>query len=198
VLLCFCVGAVALAEEYSAEMVSRAKGMTVTSKMYSAGNKWRTETRQGGRNMVSILRLDKKLMWSLMPEQKMYMEMKLSEERTVGMTEKMPGEVQRKFLGREKVNGIDCDKYEVTYTLKETGKRETIYQWVSRDKMPIKTAAKDGSWSTEIKSFKKGRQPANLFEIPAGYKKQVVPAMMPGKGKLPVDYQKMLKMMKNR
>jgi hypothetical protein len=67
-----------------------------------------------------------------------------------------------------------CDKYQITQDV--GGRKTVIYQWISKDYLfPIKSAAADGSWSTEFKNFKPGKQPASLFELPAGYKKFKVP-----------------------
>ena len=198
---CALIGTV-LALEYSAEIVTRTKGMTMTSKMYFSGDKIRSESEQAGRKMISIIRMDKKVSWSLMPVQKMYMEMAMPDDKMMmGMTEKAPGQVERKKIGREKVNGVDCDKYLVTSIDKTTGKKSSVYMWLSGDNIPMRTAAIDGSFVSEIKNFSKGPQPASLFEVPAGYKKQVMPAipkgmpMMKG-GKIPADYMKMMKQFK--
>lgn len=183
-----------LAMEFSAEMVSKMKGTSVASKIYFSGKKWRSEMDTKGHKSISIVRMDKKIMWNIMPQQKMYMEMKIPEQQKASMSKDVPGQIKREKMGRERINGIDCEKYKITYKDTETGKTGSLYQWLSKDDLPIKTEAADGSWSTEMKNLKKGKQPSSLFEIPAGYKKYVMPAM-PQKGKIPVDYMKMMKEM---
>jgi len=196
---CALIGSV-LALEYSAEIVTKTKGMTMNSKMYFSGDKIRSESEQAGRKMISIIRLDKKVSWSLMPAQKMYMEMAMPDDKMMmGMTEKAPGEVEKKKIGREKVNGVDCDKYIVTSINKATGRKNSVYMWLSGDNIPMRTAALDGSFVSEIKNFNKGSQPGSLFEVPAGYTKRTMPMlpkgmMVPGKGK--IDYMKMMKQFK--
>jgi hypothetical protein len=185
-----------LAMEFSADMVSNSQGRSVASKMFFSGDKVRNEMMVSGQQSISIVRMDKKIMWNLMPQQKMYMELKIPQENELGVGKKVKGEVKREKLGREKVNGIDCEKYLITYRSESTGENTKIYQWVSRDQFPIKTAAVDGSWSNEIKNLKKGTQPVNLFEIPAGYKKYAMPMMLQ-KGKMPADYLKMMKQLPN-
>ena len=127
--------------------------------------------------MISIIRADKKIVWNLMPGRKTYMEMKLGAKEMQGMTQKMPGGIERKKVGKEKVSGILCDKYKITFKTTERAKPSTLYQWLSSDKIPVKSAAADGSWYTQLKNIKKGKQPASLFELPAGYKKFVMPKM---------------------
>jgi hypothetical protein len=202
----FAFSGAALAADFSADVVTRAKGETFQSKMYFSKDKIRTEAENRGMKSISIVRLDKKVIWVIMPDQKMYMEMPLKEQETRGMTEKVAGETSRKKIGRETVNGIACDKYEVTHLNKSTGKQATIFQWLSDDKVPVKSAAVDGAWSTEMKNIRRAGQPASLFEVPAGYSR-MDPGMGMSKGmgkmgrpsgqmpKMPVDYRKMMENM---
>jgi len=161
--------------EFSAKNIVTTKSQKIISKVNFSTDKWRIETQVSGRTSISIMRADKKVMWMLMPEQKMYVETKMTEKQTLGKTEKMAGEVSRKKVGREKINGITCDKYLITYMAND--KKESVYQWISGDKIPMKTAAIDGSWSSEYTDLKKGKQVSALFEIPAGYKKMDIPMM---------------------
>lgn len=177
----------AVTKEYSADSVVKAGGRTLSGKMYFGENKWRTEYTQYGKKMISIIRADKGIMWILMPGQKTYMEQKVGAKELQGMTEKMPGEIERKKVGKEKVSGILCDKYKITFKITERAKPSTLYQWLSSDKIPVKSAAADGSWYTQLKNIKRGKQPASLFELPAGYKKFVMPKIpkMPRMPKIP-------------
>ncbi len=163
-------------KSFSADVVSKAVGMTQSGKIYFGGNKWRMESSARGMKSIAIYRADKKLMWLLMPQQKMYMEQKLTEEQMMGYAEKLPGEIERVRVGQERISGIMCDKYKITYKL--AGTNEIVaYQWLSRDGIPIKSAAGDGSWYVVYKNVKIGGQPASLFELPQGYKKWEMPKM---------------------
>jgi hypothetical protein len=112
-----------------------------------------------------------------MPQQKMYMVQKLDPKQVVSMSGRVPGEIKREKMGSEKVNGIMCDKYKVTYKPADKAPEMSVFQWMSKDNMPIKSAAIDGSWSSEMKNVKIGAQPAKLFELPDGYKKFELPKM---------------------
>ncbi|MBU0630442.1 MAG: DUF4412 domain-containing protein [Candidatus Margulisbacteria bacterium] len=191
---CFVFAFSAWSMEFSADVVTKMKKQTMNSKMFMSGNKWRTESKIGRGEQVAIVRADKKVVWVLMPEQKMYMEQKLTPDKTMGMVEKAPGEVSRKKIGREKINGIDCDKYLIVY--KGADGESKMYQWLSGDKWPVRSAALDGSWSTEMKNIKKGKQPGKLFELPGGYKKMPMPGMSGMKGMNPADMKKMMEGMK--
>lgn len=176
----FSLTAAAVAMEFSADVITKVKGQTMVSKIIMANDKYRTENKIAGQTSISIVRMDKKKVWMLMPAQKMYIESSYADVKQagMGMSQKNPGEITRKKIGRETVNGVPCDKYEITY--KGPNGAETMYQWISKDNWPMRSAAKNGAWSTEYKNFKKGPQPAKVFELPAGYKKMAIPGMKKG------------------
>ncbi|MBU0671910.1 MAG: DUF4412 domain-containing protein [Candidatus Margulisbacteria bacterium] len=164
-------------KQFSAENVMKAGERTMTSILYFGGDKWRVESQVFGQNSIVIVRTDKKVMWNLMPDKKMYMEMKLDPKQAISNGMKFPGEIKRKKVGSGQVNGIACDKYEITYKPNEKSPEASVYQWLSKDNVPVKTTAIDGSWSSEYKNIKVGRQPDPLFNLPAGYKKFAMPKM---------------------
>jgi len=166
-------------KDFSAEIVSKAGGQVSSGKIYMSGNKWRMDMSGYGQKVVTIVRQDKKVVYMLMPAQKMYMEQKYTEEYARGMGDMtkgmgVAGKVEHKKIGTEKVSGIMCDKYKITQDI--GGQKTVLYQWIAKDHLfPIKSASADGSWSTEFRNFKPGKQPASLFELPAGYKKFKMP-----------------------
>jgi hypothetical protein len=174
-VLVLALGLAARAADFSADVETRAKGKTISSRMNYAGDKWRLESTAAGKKTVSILRSDKKVVWTILPDQRLYIEHKMQPEHQRGMTAKQPGEMSRKKIGRETVNGIAADKYEVTY--RNGRQTEKMHQWISDDKLPVKSAAVDGSWSTELKNVKMGQQAVTLFSVPAGYNKMTMPTM---------------------
>ncbi|MBI5559783.1 MAG: hypothetical protein HY883_00700 [Deltaproteobacteria bacterium] len=167
----------AMAGDFSADVVFTGGGASFRGKIFSAKEKTRMETPQS----VSITRMDRKVVWVLMPGEKMYMEQPLRPENVVvGEKEKLEGEVERNLVSTETVDGRAAKKYLVVY--KAGGKTESVYQWVENSSgFTIKVAATDGRWTIEYKNLKAGKQPESLFEIPAGYKKFSMPAM-PGMG----------------
>jgi outer membrane lipoprotein-sorting protein len=164
----------AFAIEFSSDMVTTASGQRHSSKIYMQGKKFRMESpEQPGYN---IMRSDKNVMWMVMPEQKSYMEMKIDPSKQPRTEEKVEGEVSRKLIGSETIDGRGCDKYEITYKDRENTTR--MHQWMAKDiKFPVKMAAVDGSWIVEYKNIKMGNQPDSLFEVPAGYAKMGMPSM---------------------
>ncbi len=181
--LSLAVVAVATAVDFSADVIHQGKGYTGQSKIYAQGNKIRMEPK--GQGQYSIVRGDLNKTWVVMPDQKMYMESKYDPSQ-VPSQEKVRGEMSRKLVGSETIDGHPTKKYEVTY--KDGDKVMKSYQWMATDiNFPIKTAAIDGSWSMEYRNIRMGSPPDSLFEIPKGYGKMDMPGypggMMPGKGK---------------
>jgi hypothetical protein len=173
---------VAFAFDFSSDMVSTSNGQKHTSKIYTQGKKFRMESPdQPGYN---IMRMDKNLMWMVMPDQKAYMEMKIDPSKQPRTEEKVEGEVSRKLVGNETIESRMTDKYEITY--KDRERTTKMYQWIARDiKFPVKVAAIDGSWIVEYKNIKIGSQPDPLFEVPAGYGKMNMPSMKDTMGRSP-------------
>ena len=161
----FLFGGIAVAQDFSADMVSTTKAGVFTGKIFVAKEKTRMEMPQA----ITITRIDKNIVWILMPAQKMYMEQLLKPENVVATTDKMPGEIERKLVDKEIIDGKTTNKYKIVYVAAD--KKETIFQWIADSGLPIKSAAVDGSWTVEYKNLKTGKQPDTLFEIPTGYQK---------------------------
>jgi outer membrane lipoprotein-sorting protein len=175
-----CMAATALALEFSSDMVMTSQGQTQTSKIWSKDKKVRMES--GAQPGYTIMRMDKNVMWMVMPDQKSFMEMKYDPSKQPRTDEKVQGEVSRKLIGTETVNGHPAKKYEVTYTeAGRTEKTERMYQWIATDiNFPVRVAAVDGSWVVDYKNIKMSSQADSLFEVPAGYQK----VAMPGSGSM--------------
>jgi hypothetical protein len=178
-LVVFLVGilatAVLYAAEFSADAVHKFEGAREkVTKMYMGKNKIRNEGMGEGNYM--IVRMDLKKSWVVMPSKKAYMEMKANLQNIPQTEEKVKGEISRKLVGSESVNGHPTKKYEVTY--KDGTKTIRSYQWIATDlNFPIRMADANGKWVTEYRNIKTGSQPDSLFEIPAGYKKLSIPGM---------------------
>lgn len=166
----------AFAVEFAADTITTTKQGKMNGKMYFKENKSRMEM-QGKEEMIMIARLDKKVAWNIMPKQKMYMEMPLDMKDRPKVEEKVEGEIDRKLLGNETIDGHPAKKYLITY---QSGKnKEQMHQWWATDiSFPVKSAAVDGSWVQEFRNIKMGRLADSLFELPAGYKKFQMPAGM--------------------
>ncbi|MFH1058652.1 MAG: hypothetical protein V1797_08245, partial [Pseudomonadota bacterium] len=122
------------------------------------------------------------------PESKTYIELPLdgladmSQQAASGG--KLPGELTRRELGRPSLDGHPTIKYEIIYGVR--GQNYIIHQWLATDLgIPIKTAGADGSWSVEYKNIETAPQPEALFDLPAGFSKLSLPALIQGLGGAP-------------
>ncbi len=131
------------------------------------GDKYRIQ--RNGEAEYIVLRQEKNVMWVVVPAEKVYVELPLDPKKTPRIQEKNPGEISRKLIGPEVVDGHPTNKFEIT--VKEGPKTETFYQWTATDlDFPIKTAAADGEWSVEFSNIKTGVSD-KVFDIPKGYQK---------------------------
>ncbi len=163
----------ALAVDFSAESVMTNKGGEKTFKVYVKTDRMRME--QKDPQMIIITRLDKKVVWNVMPKDKIYMETAIPQQKTSFSEEKVEGETERKLVGTETIQGHPTKKYLITYT--KGNKTDQVYQWWATDiQFPIRVSALDGSWKQEYRNIKKGAQPDSLFEVPAGFQKIQMPA----------------------
>jgi hypothetical protein len=198
----------AQAAEFSATMITKAGGKEMPGKVYVKGEKIRNELtriqiypglyvrsymvpKTGEKfsnspflnkketHMIQIIRPDKKLILTILPEQKVYIEKPFSLEahqKLLPLTEEQKAKMNK--VGTETINGHVCDKYENTTGYQ--GKSMKVYTWVATDLgVPIKVAFEDGSFSLEYKDIKPGPVPDSLFEAPPGYKKMNIPFAMP-------------------
>ena len=124
---------------------------------------------EAGRSQM-IMRSDKKIAWTLMLPEKTYSEKPLSTQNSALISKKVLGELGRKKVGNEKLNTIECEKYQVT--CKVGKKNVSVYQWTSADyPFPLKAATIDGKWSMELSQLQVSPQTDSVFELPAGFTK---------------------------
>ncbi|MDY7000209.1 MAG: DUF4412 domain-containing protein [Thermodesulfobacteriota bacterium] len=163
--------------EFSADQVVLKNGkVQAKQKIYMAKNKMRMEMsgpNNGGRSIM-IFRQDKMLSWTLMPQEKAYVETRLTkaeaDSRFMGRSDV---DVKIKDLGTETINGYKCRKQRIQTTTNVMGRKVTSSSivWISDQfDLPLKTQSEDGT-TTELKNIKKGRPASALFEVPSGYKK---------------------------
>jgi len=178
-LVVFSFAGTVQAIEFSADSITTQKnGEKMTGKIYFKPDRFRMEMKVH-EDMVVITRMDKKVAWNIMPKEKMYMEMPFDLKNKPKVDEKFEGEIERKQVGAETIDGHPTKKYLITYKI--GNKTDQVYQWMATDiNFPVKTAAIDGSWSQEFRNIKMGSQPNSLFEVPAGYQKMQMPAMPGG------------------
>ena len=182
VMLCASTAFAGTIKEYTADMVD-AKSGRVVGKYYVTEKKIRMDSsdEKGGRgNAASIVRLDQNKMYALQ-EDKTYIEFPfkgtISNLEDLG-TQMMGGAApQRKVesLGSETVNGYKAEKSKVTTTMNMMGQTftTTTYEWKAKEfDMPLRTQTDKGD-IMEMRNIKVGAPSDSVFEIPAGYKKNI-------------------------
>lgn len=167
------------AAEFTATMITRAGGLEIPGKIYVKNNKMRNEVEAAGLTSIHIMRPDKKLMWIIMPQQKAYMEMPLSQEAQEKMM-LLPENAKNtmKMVGADTINGYACNKYETVMT--HQGKAMKVFTCIAPDLgLPIHIMSEDGSFSMEYRDIKPGQVEDALFEPPQGYNKMKMPGGLP-------------------
>jgi len=176
--------------EYSADRhMSSGSREDLVGKVYSAPGKERDEFGQG---MVSIIRMDKKLIWTLMPSDRKYMEHRFGEaqgKRQAG--DYRDCDVKQKGAGEEVVNGFRTKKSTIEVSCPDDKKYSGTI-WLTKDNilMRMESVAESGKskkekFRMELRNLKIGKLDPALFEIPAGYQKFELPNMG--------DFQRMMK-----
>lgn len=179
VAVVICSGLVlAATPEFSADMImTDAKGKATKGKIYVQGtDKIRQEFGNGDEASVAILRLDEKVSWTLLPDQK-YMEVKLDFDP---FQVNQNVEYEMATLGSETINGYACQIIQYTYKDRKLG---ILVQWFSEElgfavKVQTKDAKGKVTSTVEYQNIVEGKQPAELFEIPSGYSKfSIIPKL---------------------
>jgi hypothetical protein len=178
-VLIFCLSSWSLAAEFTADLLLKQAGESVTGKVYIKGDKIRQEYLQRSEKQVMIFRHDKGIVWILLPAEKIYMEMSSREGAASDprLDEKIKDKAVTKYLGKEEVNGYVCEKYQYIYNDKSMG---VATQWFSKKlNYPIKSEHKSPSsyTLTEYRNIKEGKVADSLFEVPGDYALMSVPGM---------------------
>ena len=163
-------------KHYSADLVVTMKGgMVVSSKAYIDGDKMRSDVNMGGMAMEIIVRKDTKKMYRVLEAQKMVMVSDFNPGGAMGNAAASFGpEGKFELIGPETIDGVACTKYKVT----SDKTKQVFFFWLDTvHKVPLETAAPDGSLLVKWKNFNSGPQDPSLFEPPADYQVIEAPAM---------------------
>jgi len=168
--------------DYSADSTMETEGgMTMKSRLYHTVEKERMEM-GGSDGMVSIIRKDKKVVWQLMGN--MYMEMPMDSSNASGMdafdiTEQVE-------VGPETINGLKTTKSKIVAVKKDGSGKFGGFFWATKEGITVKMdmLSKEGDkkmrMTSELSNLKIEKQDPALFEVPAGYTKNDMGAMMGG------------------
>ena len=178
VLLGFAVSAGAAENstpEYSADSTMETSDGVVKGTVYVAPGKERRENVMDGEKSVMIIRHDKKVIWMLMPDDKMYTEMKPGQggERKDDLS---AYKIDQTTVGPDTVNGIQATKSKIIM-IGSKGDKLGGFMWTTKEGIMVKMDAiavdknSKERFKTELTNLKIGKQKASLFEIPDGYSK---------------------------
>jgi len=169
--------------EYSADSVVQNEEGTTEQHVYVTPAKERRETlTSSGDGSVQIFRYDSKVMWMLMPSQKMYMEHQMGKNKG---NDPSQWEFEETVMGEEVLNDMKVTKYKTIATSTD-GKKYGGFSWRTKEGISLKSDLlyKEGNekkrMMTELKNVKIGKQDSKLFEIPEGYTKFDMAGMMGG------------------
>ena len=154
------------------------------SKVYLKGKLRREEISEDGQlQSVMIVRADRGVIWNLIPDENMYIEMPIGAglKGDFENTEDLEKSSAKTPLGRETVSGYDCEVNEYAHHNPSQG---VITTWYS-DKLeyPVRiriTLPGEDSLIMEYANIKPGEVPDSMFDIPAGYQKMAIPGMPGG------------------
>ncbi|MGZ9204788.1 MAG: hypothetical protein ACXW37_12280 [Nitrospira sp.] len=159
--------------------------MTMKSRIYHTVNKDRMEM-GGSDGMTAITRKDKKVVWQLMGN--MYTEMPMDTSNTSGMDGFEI--VEQSEVGQETINGFKTTKSKVVAVKKDGSGKFGGFFWTTKEGITLKMdmLSKEGDkkmrMSSELANLQIEKQDPALFEIPPGYTKNDMGAMM-GMGGMP-------------
>ncbi|HXE75033.1 MAG TPA: FecR domain-containing protein [Candidatus Xenobia bacterium] len=170
-------GWAAFAKGFSADIVSTAGGRTFRMRMYTRGNISRMEMAEQGQRVITIMRPDRNLAWTLMVDQQMYMEVPLTNlpaeargDFARAMTDPNV-KYETELLGMEQVGGYQCQKMRYRTTYQGQTFSGTAWLATALDYFPIKVVTDQPATTVEYQNIKLGPPDPALFELPPGYRK---------------------------
>lgn len=180
------------AAELSADLVSRSwMGVVTTAKVLLQGEKVRIVYGTGQHRVIDIYRgdKDKGVWWMLNPQDRTYTELCGRDSRWttyhqssleyLGLANHdVKPMIAGKQTGTESVNGYVCQKFVYNILNKRGQIAAHLTQWYSsRLGIPIKLQYKSGDHIVfkELRNITEKKLKDSLFEVPAGYRKIVLP-----------------------
>ncbi|MCB2262159.1 MAG: hypothetical protein LGR52_04365 [Candidatus Thiosymbion ectosymbiont of Robbea hypermnestra] len=100
----------------------------------------------------------------------------LDKERGIPLRQEMPGghKTELRFVARENLNGRRVEKWEMVATMPDRREMRT-FQWIDPELALTVRQEFPGGMVSELKNIQIGKQPDDLFKIPAGFKRVTAP-----------------------
>lgn len=166
--------------DFSADTVTTSPQGTIKGKLYSTGQngyggkKIRTETLAEGHSSIVIIDQDKKVMYMLMPEEKMYMKQAYKPQNAKGQKATVDKPVSKTFIRNDKFDGHSVKVYNAKT---EDGKNVVIWEATDINNFPVKIEMPSEKATIEYHNVNTKPVDKSLFEIPAGYSAFSMPGM---------------------
>ena len=166
--------------QFTADIVTTEREVSKTGKFFFEKPFYRMDMEEGGQKMFVVVNNETKTTRVFMPSEKMYMEMKSDDMKSLSndvfqSLEAQKEKYETKLVGKETVNGYECEKYQVIID----GSPVSTYWQSSEIEYPIKVVSgQNQNMVMELKNIKKGDVDDAMFKIPAGFTKMEMP--MPG------------------
>jgi hypothetical protein len=164
--------------DFSADRVVKIGQSVITAHVNAKDDRWRFEFSypQGGASII-IVRMDRRSSWLIFSKRRQYLEVPITRDHRLVVSETMEGEVSREFVGDETLQGFPTELFEVT--VKENGDTRQYYRWVTKaHRFPLKTVSKQGQWSEEFRRVVFTEQSPYLFELPRRFDPAAPPTTM--------------------
>lgn len=159
------------AAEFTAKMVLKDGGKTMPGKIYVKGDKLRQEFTDEHGQSVTIVRKDRKVVWVVMPQDRIYVEMPLKKELPGQFLQFPEKPLKKQRVSSETVNGYPTERFQVIVSGGSLGPVVQNFWMCDKLGMPLKMECKEKSLSVEYKDIKEGAIADKLFELPLGFQK---------------------------
>jgi hypothetical protein len=169
-LLLLAVPGVARGAEFSALMLVTDGAKSMPGKIYVSNGKMRQEFLDKTGQTITIVRPDLKVVWVILPWQRIYMEMPLTIKLPGQFIQIPPQALHKRRVGQERLNGYDTEKYEVSVPVGRGLEKQTYWVAVTLG-LPIKMECRERRFSLEYQRLREGKVPDRLFNLPPGVQK---------------------------
>ncbi len=154
--------------EFTAVLVMKYPKGAVLKRINFTRDRQRVESIGPGMG-AAIVRLDKGVVWYLMPSAMRYLQLPLRPENKNPLMYIPDAVLKWEEVGRETIDGHPTIKERMVIRNKGGGD-VAMYRWFATDiRWPIKAEDVKGGWTLAYKDIRLGPQAPSLFEVPAGF-----------------------------
>jgi hypothetical protein len=155
---------------FSADYTEVADGFTTKGKFFAGPQGIRMEGVSDGEQTLMIVNFPKSVSWMVQVDEGMYFEVPFRPEDSGTFLSPCPELKQGKLVGRETLQGRSVEKWHCEGW---GGKKDTVW-FDDRLKTTVRSEGAEGD-VFELRNIKEGTLSKDLFQLPAGYMKIVIP-----------------------